>query len=66
MSDMDPSLISDALGRKISSMQMEPVFDSLEGEGIPEIKKIIVAAKLPVRLECVPRLKASSKRLKKI
>ena len=66
MNDMDPSLVSDALGRKISSMQMEPEFVSLEDEGIPEIKKIIVAAKLPVRLECVPRLKASSKRLKKI
>ena len=64
MSDMNPMMISDALGRKITAMQMQPVFSKVEE--VPEIDKVVVAARLSVRLECVPRIKASSKRLKKI
>ena len=60
----DMNLVSASMEEKILSMKMEPVKDNISE--IPEVADVVIAAKLPIRLECVPSNKARSKRLKKI
>lgn len=63
----DIGLLSGAIEKRLAALKLIPMRDSLPG--LPEVGQdegVIVGARLPIRLECVPQNKASGARLTEI